>query len=222
MHDGKCTCRWSKKHGKCTTETTDRARNRPSNSSNNRATVQTIHQSISQEIKKPIKKSIKQSNNPPNNATDQATDQSVRAIDQATEQPLWMKTRITGTESKIHPPGNCNEAFSLVIIFYLKILSSKYATSDWLPKFLNQSNPSLVSTFCPGFDWPSSRQANRIWEFTMSSNQMRVPEGAADRRFLRFLFWIWKEIAPPALTNRYVPVHYRYSTVIIKIKSVSN
>ena len=32
-----------------------------------------------------------------------------------------------------------------------------------------------------------------------SSNHMRVPEGAADRRFLIFYFQTWEEIAPPAL-----------------------
>ena len=41
-----------------------------------------------------------------------------------------------------------------------------------------------------------------LMNFKFSFNHMRVPEGAADRRFLTFFFQTWKEIAPSALKNK--------------------
>ena len=87
---------------------------------------------------------------------------------------------------------------------------SKYRRETWSCQvcFVNRSKNSVCFSLsgCTGFGWLSYIQVNRIWEFTISYNQMCVLEGSVDRHFLRFSFWIWKEIAPPAL--RKCPVDF--------------
>ena len=57
------------------------------------------------------------------------------------------------------------------------------------------------------FDWLLYSMTNGIGEVPISSNHMRILEGASDRRFFDFFFWTWIEIAPPALKKNSFDEH---------------
>ena len=65
-----------------------------------------------------------------------------------------------------------------------------------------------------------------IENLKISYNQMRIPEGAADRRFLTSLFGTWKEIVSPTLTNyRYIysiSIHWHDMYIPVQISRISS